>query len=34
MGESNTVVSAYIKCIGTYNSIALTHRYAESINFV
>ena len=24
MGESNTIVSAYI---GTYNSIALTHRY-------
>ena len=23
MGESNTIVSAY--CIGTYNSIALTH---------
>ena len=26
MGESNTVVNAY-NCIGTYNSIALTHRY-------
>ena len=26
MSESNTVVSAYTKCIGTYNSIALTHR--------
>ena len=25
MGESNTVVIAYT--IGTYNSIALTHRY-------
>ena len=24
MGENNTIVSA---CIGTYNSIALTHRY-------
>ena len=33
MGDSNTVVSAYttvvsaILCIGTYNSIALTHQY-------
>ena len=27
MGESNTVVSVPIHCIGTYNSIALTYRY-------
>ena len=27
MGESNTIVSAYTVCIGTYNGIALTHRY-------
>ena len=28
MGESNTVVP--IRCIGTYNSIALAHRYSNS----
>ena len=26
MAESNTIVSAYIHCIGTYSSVALTHR--------
>ena len=34
MGESNTVVSVYtlyrpIHCIGTYNSIVLTHQYTH-----
>ena len=30
MGECNTIVSAYtLLCIGTYNSIALTHRYGR-----
>ena len=27
VGESNTIVSASIHCIGTYNGIALTDRY-------
>ena len=27
MGESNTIVSAYTKYTGTYNSTAVTHRY-------
>ena len=26
MGESNTIVSAYTNCIGTYKGIALIHR--------
>ena len=33
ISESNTVVSAY-KRIGTYNSIALTHRYVNLIVIV
>ena len=31
MDECDTVVSAYTKCIDTYNSIALTHRYTQCI---
>ena len=30
MGESNTIVSVSVQFIGTYNSIALTHRYVSA----